>query len=251
MVKLIEEYSDFSKDKYNEIKSFKIFQWNIMAENFNKYKIISQEERYNKIIEILKEQEYDFIILFEVDLVMENLLKNNFKDNFIYSSLNSNIPYSQVIISKYSADFSIFSFGKKSHKKVIFLKFYFQNITLHFTISHLQSGLNEFKQRQSQVNAIEKYLKELSNCGKIWIGDFNFDLKLENEKKEAKLTFDWIDLINNKYTFVKNNIYNILEQIDQRYDRLYFKDFSFKYENEICDTKLSDHCYLKYNIQII
>jgi len=224
-----------------ELNYLKLVTWNVMSYKYNKTNIVDND-RYSNQIKLLVESNADLILLQEVDEDFYDLIMKSELGSSMYNVYSTGCsPYGQVTLSKKSMNYIVYSFGKKSQKKLLF------TFTATFIIvnCHLSARYSEKAQRASQVkHIVDELSTNFGNHCKIITGDFNFCD--ENETVEGWNDIGKIDNIV-RNTFFKKNKYNDAYGItdDYRFDRLY-TDFPInRLQYKITDYELSDHAFIE------
>lgn len=218
----------------------KIFSLNIwFSENF-------REERTNKLINYLLDNDFDIICLQEaIPEVLSRIYKNI---HLIYPFIHTNLKddfYGICIISKYKIKNKEILNFKDTYMQRCLLSCIINDIIIATT--HLESEFG--KNCEKKINQFNNSIKLLSQYNKVcFIGDTNLTPKNDkflncNDFNDVYLTLD--NSKENKYTYDgKTNKY-IKNKIRSRIDRAYVKNIkpiSFSIEKNII---MSDHYGIK------
>ena len=217
----------------------KLFSWNVMGSNYCQLEL-DHTARIKSQLEFLQTIDADIIFLQEVDQLFRSAYDSHNMSKHFHTYSSDVVPYGQMILSKHSTSYEVYSIGKNSDKKIVVLGLKINNQITYFANCHLQAGRYNTAQRASQVSKIIMLLKSKNPAGLNFVlGDLNMD-------SEAELIEDFYDLCpeadRELYTF--NHVANYItatQRSSHRFDRFYCSTKIDADYGVITDVVLSDH----------
>ena len=217
--------------------------------------------RYPLILEQLHQTSADIIFLQEVTPLFLELLQASPLDSQYSISIGNPAQYTQVTLSRLPIDeTSSLSLPSKYDRTVLITRVSLNGSQLSLVNVHLESGLNDDKERLEQIQQI---YTNLETKAVIWAGDFNYGNDSDEARQMDTLFEDAAQSQSHQTAFSYNIETNPLAnrnkfwfEPSRRLDRIYYRDLPkftlAEYElaielNTNNGVILSDHFPVKAN----